>query len=225
MTSSVGSVTSPGVLPSSASRSRRPATRPFSTSGWRTVVSPRGAAGGASSKPTTERSRGTSMPKGRAPVDDAERDLVGHAEHGGRLALEQRGHRLTGERPCVHVDLVDRHLVPAQAGVRERLLVAGEPLGGDAVGEIAAPVSGDEAAPAVVAQAQRDDRQAAVAEVEEVLRGRARSAAVVDPDERDAGDVRRVGDDEREVPLERGGDARVIRRAARRRSRRRRARA
>ena len=49
-----------------------------------------------------------------------------------------------------------------------------------------------------------------MAEVEQVLRGGARAAAIVDRDERDAGDVRRVGDDQRQVALERGVDARVI---------------
>ena len=49
-----------------------------------------------------------------------------------------------------------------------------------------------------------------MAEVEQVLRGGAGAAAVVDRDERDAGDVRRVADDDRQVPLERGGDARVV---------------
>ncbi len=48
-----------------------------------------------------------------------------------------------------------------------------------------------------------------MAEVEHVLRGGAGAAAVVDRDERDAGELRRVADDDREVPVERRLHARV----------------
>ena len=61
----------------------------------------------------------------------------------------------------------------------------------------------------VVAEVQREDRDAAVTEVEQMLRGGARAAAVVDRDERHAGHVRRVGDHQRQPPLERGRHARM----------------
>ena len=48
-----------------APRSRSAATRPFSRSGWWTVVRP-SAAGATSSKPTIERSPGTERPRARA---------------------------------------------------------------------------------------------------------------------------------------------------------------
>jgi hypothetical protein len=63
---------------------------------------------------------------------------------------------------------------------------------------------------AVVPHPQRHDREPPVPEVEQVLGGGARGAAVVDRDERHAGDVGGVADDQRQVPLERGGHARVV---------------
>ena len=89
-TSSTGISTWRGA--SSGSSSIRPISRPRSVIGCRTVVSPRGAAAGMSSKPQTDTVAGTSTPARRAALEDAEGEHVAEPD-------DRRGQRVAAEQP------------------------------------------------------------------------------------------------------------------------------
>ena len=82
--------------------------------------------------------------------------------------------------------------------------------GGHRVGRGGLALGGQRAGVAVVGGAEGDDADPAVAERREVLRGQARARAVVDADEGVRARARLVDDHERQAPLDRGREVRVV---------------
>ncbi len=190
-TSSVGSVrcSAGSAVPSRAARiaavSVPAAARPLAAMSWRTVVRAgrRRAASGLSSKPMTETSLGHREAQVLGGADHAVGQDVGVAEHA-------RGPVGTGEEsgrgdPGLLVAVV--HL-PVHHGLdpggAERVEVAEHPLAGHPLPP--GQVSGRVVDQAVLAAEPGDhDRDPAVAQVDQVLRGGPGTAAVVDVDRGD----------------------------------------
>ena len=187
--------------PSTRRERRLTAMRPISSSGWRTVVSPgvTTSARPESSKPTTERSSRHVEPALRGGSEHADRHVVVEREDRGRplVAVEQAG---PGAVAAVGLELaaLDERRGGEDAGAGERRAVA-----------VRAVLGRDPALAAL------DDRDAAVAELEEMLGRRAGARPVRGGDDRHALGERHRGVDDDEGEALRLQVAELLRRLGR----------
>jgi hypothetical protein len=141
------------------------ASSPLRRLGWRMVVSPSWAAGGASSKPAIERSSGTRSPRRAAArkVPSASRSLR-HSRAVGRGVVAR-----TASAPgCSFGDravgaLGDGHAAPVQPGADGGVTEAREPTAADREGGLGLEALVDQAPDRLAVQAKADDPETAMA--------------------------------------------------------------
>ena len=164
--------------------SRSAATRPLSRSGWCTLVRS-SLAGAVSSKPTIERSPGTDRPRSRAAsrAPSASGSLNANSAVTSGARSSRAWARTRPDSTLLRGALLDRDGRPVQprrghgagAALQARLRHAGRGLRLDV--EAGRPGMG------VGGEPEAQDREPAVAELEQVAHRGLRGGAVVDPDE------------------------------------------